>query len=113
MTSCDEYGTAKSTVSDFMDENLKSGSPRDLEFIGADTTLFVSDSLILSMRTQTEKSGVYKSGLKYAALPAPRKLIYVKTSYKKDDGSAQMRQTFYLGEDQKQVYCVKIDPTIK
>jgi len=108
-TSCDEYGKAKTTVADFMEENLNSGSPSDLEFVGIDSTLFVNDSMVVAMRRQAESSGQYKQGAEYAPLPAPRKLIFVKTSFLQGNEKSRSRHTFYLGDDQKQVFCVKVD----
>jgi len=112
MTSCDNFGTAKSTVRDFMAENLKGGKPDNLKFSHADSTFLVSDSAAMAMRHGIEASGLYKAGTAYAPLPLPRKLIFVQASYLEADGKTTASQTFYLDETQTKIYCAKINPSV-
>lgn len=113
MISCDDFGTAKSTVRTFMAENMKNGKPDNLEFCRADSTFLVSDSAVMAMRQGMEASGLYKAGTSYAPLPLPRKLIFVQASYLEADGKTTASQTFYLDETQTKIYCAKIDPRPK
>lgn len=106
---CSKYEQAGQRAKEFMAANMHDGAPQSFEVVSADTTLFVTDSAALAMRQSVERSGVYKKGLDYAPLPLPRKLVYINVSYRCSGDTADKHQTFYLDENQKNIYCLKIN----
>ena len=66
MTGCGSGNKEEKLVSDFLNKNLKENNISQVTFSEVDSTSHVSDSVIGIMRNDAERSGLFRSGLKYA-----------------------------------------------
>lgn len=100
MTGCGSGNKEEKLVSDFLNKNLKENNISQVTFSEVDSTSHVSDSVIGIMRNDAERSGLFRSGLKYTERTKGQKLHFISVSYTASNGK-RMRHTFYL--DKKRI----------
>jgi len=105
LTGCGEEHKAKKTVKAFLQENLKTAALSEISFSKLDSTYYISDSLILQLRQQTDEAGCFKKSLRYADKDATGKLNFIEVRYK-NEGKPQTH-TFYLTPENEQVVAIK------
>lgn len=105
LSSCGKKGTAKSTVQQFLTENLAKGEPDAFTIERLDSTNFLVDSVITQMHQTAEASPLYRNGITYAPRPSRQRLVWVTASFV--SGGDSLRQTFYLTRDCDKVIAVK------
>ena len=82
-----------------------------MTFSEVDSTSHVSDSVIGIMRNDAERSGLFRSDLKYAERTKGQKLHFISVSYTASNGK-RMRHTFYLDKKADNVICIKNDDVV-
>lgn len=111
MTGCGSENKEEKLVSDFLNKNLKENNISQVTFSEVDSTSHVSDSVIGIMRNDAERSGLFRSGLKYAERTKGQKLHFISVSYTASNGK-RMRHTFYLDKKADNVICIKNDDVV-
>lgn len=111
MTGCCSGNKEEKLVSDFLNKNLKENNISQVTFSEVDSTSHVSDSVIGIMRNDAERSGLFRSGLKYAERTKGQKLHFISVSYTASNGK-RMRHTFYLDKKADNVICIKNDDVV-
>ena len=111
MTGCGNGNKEEKLVSDFLNKNLKENNISQVTFSEVDSTSHVSDSVIGIMRNDAERSGLFRSGLKYAERTKGQKLHFISVSYTASNGK-RMRHTFYLDKKADNVICIKNDDVV-
>lgn len=111
MTGCSSGNKEEKLVSDFLNKNLKENNISQVTFSEVDSTSHVSDSVIGIMRNDAERSGLFRSGLKYAERTKGQKLHFISVSYTASNGK-RMRHTFYLDKKADNVICIKNDDVV-
>lgn len=111
MTACGSGNKEEKLVSDFLNKNLKENNISQVTFSEVDSTSHVSDSVIGIMRNDAERSGLFRSGLKYAERTKGQKLHFISVSYTASNGK-RMRHTFYLDKKADNVICIKNDDVV-
>ena len=111
MTGCGSGNKEVKLVSDFLNKNLKENNISQVTFSEVDSTSHVSDSVIGIMRNDAERSGLFRSGLKYAERTKGQKLHFISVSYTASNGK-RMRHTFYLDKKADNVICIKNDDVV-
>lgn len=111
MTGCGCGNKEEKLVSDFLNKNLKETNISQVTFSEVDSTSHVSDSVIGIMRNDAERSGLFRSGLKYAERTKGQKLHFISVSYTASNGK-RMRHTFYLDKKADNVICIKNDDVV-
>lgn len=104
LLSCAESRKARSTVNDFLKDNMAS-EEYSASLFGLDSTYRVSDSAIHEMQQTVGEFGIYKDGVKFAERDRSGKLLFLRG--KIIMGKDTLRQTFYLNPDLEQVVAVK------
>lgn len=105
MVSCGKKSTAKSTVENFLAENLAEGAPSDVRIERLDSTNNLVDSVIAQLHTDIDNSPIYKKGITYAKRPARQRLVWVITSFA--SGGKTLTNTFYLNRECDEIIAVK------
>lgn len=111
MTGCGSGNKEEKLVSDFLNKNLKENNISQVTFSEVDSTSHVSDSVIGIMRNDAERSGLFRSDLKYAERTKGQKLHFISVSYTASNGK-RMRHTFYLDKKSDNVICIKNDDVV-
>lgn len=111
MTGCGNGNKEEKLVSDFLNKNLKENNISQVTFSEVDSTSHVSDSVIGIMRNDAERSGLFRSDLKYAERTKGQKLHFISVSYTASNGK-RMRHTFYLDKKADNVICIKNDDVV-
>ena len=101
--SCGKQYTAEQTVKKFVQENTKEGvETKTIDFADLGTTRHISDSIVEKMRKNG--SELFKSGIKYAAMP-DGEVYYLRMKYLHNGDTLQ--NTFYLDSELKEVVAYK------
>ena len=111
MAGCGSGNKEEKLVSDFLNKNLKENNISQVTFSEVDSTSHVSDSVIGIMRNDAERSGLFRSDLKYAERTKGQKLHFISVSYTASNGK-RMRHTFYLDKKADNVICIKNDDVV-
>ena len=102
--SCGNQQTAKSLVTDFIEQNAL--SPEKMiarEFSSLDSTKFINDSIVLSMQKRGHE--LYKNDIRSEQSQSGRMLYYLRMKCMYDSDTLQ--QTFYLDEKLTSVVAFK------
>ena len=101
LTGCGQTHDAKNKVREFMDTQMHMDDYDIVEWGRADSTFFVSDSMVRVMQTKTAA----KVKAHYAK--PTQKLLYIKVKYVLQNDT--VRQTFYLDDKMTGVVAYKQD----
>ena len=103
VASCGKQHAAEQTVKNFVAENMKEGvETKRLDFGDLGTTRHIKDSLVVKMRQQGDV--LFKSGIKYGALP-DGEVYYLRMRYIHKGDTLQ--NTFYLDSELTEVVAFK------
>ncbi|MCR4583581.1 MAG: hypothetical protein K5764_08540 [Prevotella sp.] len=104
LTSCGEQHKASSMAEDFVENYaLSPEKMTDREFADLDTTLLVSDSVLLKLRTTDDP--LFKKGITYPTLTADRKHYFLRMRFQYE--GEEMSRTFYFDGALKEIIAIK------
>ena len=102
---CTDKQKAESAVKDFLNENLTEKDFSIVSFGRLDSTRYINDDVIASLRKQASTDKAFNITTAYADRDNPKQLIYLPVKIKVYD--RQESYTFYLTMDFKKVVCFK------
>lgn len=106
--SCGNEKGAASRVKEFVRENVVNGNDiHNMTIVTVDTTKFINDSTIRSIRQVASQAHHWKKDIKYGDYRTGEKLIYVIMKYKLDN--KDMNETFYLDETALNIVGIKVN----
>lgn len=105
LASCGQTHKAKSSVKEFMNEQMQLQGYDVLAWSKLDSTFRVTDSALIRMHNQAVQRHVVKAGTKYA--PRTNKLFLLTVRYKLEGDT--LMNTFYLDDNATGIVGVKKD----
>ena len=102
---CTDKQKAESAVKNFLNENLAEKEFSIVSFGRLDSTRYINDDVIASLRKQASTDKAFNITTAYADRDNPKQLIYMPVKIKVYD--RQESYTFYLTMDFKKVVCFK------
>ncbi len=104
--SCGPQYDAEDLVENFMEQNMREEmKPSAIRFTDIDSTTFVNDSVIISLRHQARRAQRYRPDVKYAPDQPFKKLIVTRVTYRVED--QEYNDTYYLDMDLTRVVAYK------
>jgi len=105
---CGQKRSAQQLIGKFLDENLVDNQISNKNFSEIDSTFYITDHIIGTMRKQVEKERIVKPNIEYGKQEKNRKLLFMSVSYLNSNGSKQ-KLTFYMNSELKNIVAFKQD----
>lgn len=105
LASCGQKQQAKSTVKDFVKENIASSDYSFKDFGKLDSTRYVTDQVISRMKANAAKDPLFAKQPHYGLRTEKEQLKYIKVKIRV--ASQDTTYTFYLTNDLAQVVAMK------
>ena len=103
-TSCGQQHQAEQMAKAFIDQYYMV-EEYEATFSPLDSTIHVTDSALVAMRGAMAQSPLFKRGIKYADIPHPLHLYYVRALIVHDNDTVQ--STFYMNKTMEDIVAVK------
>lgn len=106
LAGCGPEHTAKHTAKQFLKDNLADNAMSAIEYGSLDSTSFVSDIAIATMRERTAASHAFKDDIEYGEREPGDKLYFISVRYNNALGD-DTKHTVYMDKTLETVVCVK------
>lgn len=106
LAGCGPEHTAKHTAKQFLKDNLANNDMSAIEYSSLDSTSFVSDVAVATMRERTAASSAFKDSIEYGEREPGDKLYFISVRYNNALGD-DTKHTVYMDKTLKTVVCVK------
>ncbi len=104
--SCGPQQDAEELVEQFMEQNMREGQNiSGIHFTDIDSTRFVNDSVVISLRHQAKRASRYQGNIKYAPDQPFKQLITTRVRYYIEE--KEYSDTYYLDMDLTRVVAFK------
>lgn len=102
--SCGKKHEAKTTVKEFISENIAVDDYSIESYAELDSTTYVTPEMVSRMHQEAAKNKAFKTGIKYADYKK-KKLLYLPV--KMEINKEKAEHTFYLTEDVREIVAFK------
>lgn len=99
---------AQALISDFLENNLINNDIQEKTFSDIDSTFYINDSIVNTMRSAAQSNGIVKKETEYHNKKDSDKLLFMSITYTTNNATKQ-KLTFYMDAELKNVIAFKQD----
>ena len=99
---------AQALISDFLENNLINNDIQEKTFSDIDSTFYINDSIVNTMRSAAQSNRIVKKETEYHNKKDSDKLLFMSVTYTTNNATKQ-KLTFYMDAELKNVIAFKQD----